>query len=257
MSLPSCFRNSQQCFDNTIIEGILVDLEDEESKEELNMVKRIANHLYQKYNLWQMNEMITREDIYHYGVIGLLNAKKKYDPERGASFRAYAPVRISGEIISALRKYPLVRLPQEKQKQVRLLKNTRNELACENLDPSLENIQAKLGWSYAQILAAENLMMTFSSTDDDETRLEIKSERNISNPETIEEVIQWCMEALKNNDDKGLMGIFEARALGNVKLKQLAQQNGCSIQTICNRYDQAKKQMGSCLEEHGFDPEEK
>ena len=234
-----------------------MDLEDEESKEELNMVKRIANHLYQKYNLWQMEEMITREDIYHYGVIGLLDAKRKYDPEKGASFKAYAPIRIRGEIISALRKCPMVRLPQEKQTQVRLLRNARNELASENLAPTLENIQARLGWSYAQILSAENLMMTFSSTDDEATRLEIKSERSVSNPETIEEVIQWCMEALKNNDDKGLMGIFAARALDNVKLKQLALQYGCSIQTICNRYDQAKKQMGSCLEEHGFDPEEK
>lgn len=237
--------------------------EDNDLEEELNMVKRIVNHLYKKYNLQQINEMISREDIYHYGIIGLLDAKRKYDPQKGACFQAYAPIRIRGEIISALRKFPLVRLPQKKQNQVRLMKNTINELASENLAPSLKNIQERLGWSYSQILSVEKLMMTFFSTDDNSKNQDLKSDREFSNPEVamlkteIKKVMERCMKSLKNKGEMDIKGIFIARERKNVTLKQLAQQNGCSIQTICNKHNQAKQQLRSCLEEHGFDPGEK
>ncbi|MCG8684837.1 MAG: sigma-70 family RNA polymerase sigma factor [Desulfobacterales bacterium] len=234
--------------------------ENKQLKEELKMVKRIANHLYKEYDLWQMNDVMTRDDIYHYGVLGLMDAKKKYDSQKNPNFRAYAPVRIKGEIIDALRKYGLVRLPQQKQNQVRILKDTINELVKEDRAPNLENIQEKLGWSYSKILSTEKLMMIVYSIDDESKNLDIKSDGKCSNPESplmgteLGMVMERCMKRLKNNSEKI---ILMARELKNVRLKKLAEQFGCSIQTICNRHNRAKLKMRSCLEEHGWNLEEK
>lgn len=228
--------------------------------EELKMVKRIANHLYEEYNLRQMNDVITREDIYHYGVIGLMDAKKKYDSGKRASFKTYAPIRVRGEIIDALRKNALIRLPQKKQNQVRLLKNARNELAAEGLAPSLDNLRERLGWSYPEILSAEKLMMSVYSVDDESKKQDIQSSRKFSNPEgpllgtELARVMKLCLGRLKNNAERI---ILEARELKKVALRQLAEQFGCSIQTVCNMHNRAKQQMRSCLGKHGWDLEEK
>jgi RNA polymerase sigma factor for flagellar operon FliA len=43
------------------------------------------------------------ESLVHSGVVGLLEALERYDPERGVSFQTYARHRIHGEIIQCLR----------------------------------------------------------------------------------------------------------------------------------------------------------
>lgn len=43
------------------------------------------------------------EPLVHSGVVGLLEALDRFDPEKGVSFRAYARYRIHGEIIQCLR----------------------------------------------------------------------------------------------------------------------------------------------------------
>jgi len=46
---------------------------------------------------------IDGESLVHSGVVGLLEALDRYDPERGVSFHAYAKYRIHGEIVQCLR----------------------------------------------------------------------------------------------------------------------------------------------------------
>lgn len=48
---------------------------------------------------------IDPQDIYQFGVVGLIKAVEKYDPEKGAQFESYAPYRIRGEIVDHLRQY--------------------------------------------------------------------------------------------------------------------------------------------------------
>lgn len=43
------------------------------------------------------------DDLVQSGFIGLLEASKRHDPDRGASFRTYAGIRIRGEILDWLR----------------------------------------------------------------------------------------------------------------------------------------------------------
>ena len=51
-----------------------------------------------------------REDLIAWGVVGLVQAARRYRADRGASFRAYAAQRVRGQILDALRERdPLTR----------------------------------------------------------------------------------------------------------------------------------------------------
>ncbi len=63
------------------------------------LVKRIAHHL-----MARLPSSVVLEDLVQSGMIGLLEAAKKYDSTKGASFETYAGIRIRGSIIDEVRK---------------------------------------------------------------------------------------------------------------------------------------------------------
>jgi RNA polymerase sigma factor for flagellar operon FliA len=63
------------------------------------LVKRIAQHV-----MVRMPASVQLEDLIQAGMIGLLEASKKYDASQGASFETYAGIRIRGAIIDEMRK---------------------------------------------------------------------------------------------------------------------------------------------------------
>ncbi|NVK42658.1 MAG: RNA polymerase sigma factor FliA [Oceanospirillaceae bacterium] len=63
------------------------------------LVKRIAYHL-----LARLPSSVVLEDLIQAGMIGLLEAARKYNPGKGASFETYAGIRIRGAIIDEVRR---------------------------------------------------------------------------------------------------------------------------------------------------------
>jgi RNA polymerase sigma factor for flagellar operon FliA len=63
------------------------------------LVKRIAYHL-----LARLPASVQVEDLMQAGMIGLLEAAKKYDSGKGASFETYAGIRIRGAMLDEVRK---------------------------------------------------------------------------------------------------------------------------------------------------------
>src|SRR5690554_7355408 len=63
------------------------------------LVKRIAYHL-----LGRLPASVQVEDLMQAGMIGLLEASKKYDAGKGASFETYAGIRIRGAMLDEVRK---------------------------------------------------------------------------------------------------------------------------------------------------------
>jgi RNA polymerase sigma factor for flagellar operon FliA len=63
------------------------------------LVKRIAHHL-----LARLPSSVLVDDLIQAGMIGLLEAARKYDSSKGASFETYAGIRIRGSIIDEVRK---------------------------------------------------------------------------------------------------------------------------------------------------------
>ncbi|WP_417583402.1 RNA polymerase sigma factor FliA [Nitrincola sp.] len=63
------------------------------------LVKRIAQHL-----LARLPSSVVLDDLVQAGMIGLLEAARKFDPGKGASFETYAGIRIRGSIIDEVRR---------------------------------------------------------------------------------------------------------------------------------------------------------
>lgn len=63
------------------------------------LVKRIAHHL-----LLRMPASVQIDDLVQSGMIGLLEAARKYDVSKGASFETYAGIRIRGSMLDEVRK---------------------------------------------------------------------------------------------------------------------------------------------------------
>lgn len=67
--------------------------------ENIGLVQRIANKI-----AGSMPSHITADDIYSYGIFGLLEAVERYNPEYGIPFNNFASIRIKGAIIDGIRK---------------------------------------------------------------------------------------------------------------------------------------------------------
>lgn len=64
-----------------------------------DLVKRIAHHM-----MGRMPSNVAVDDLIQAGMIGLIDASKKFDQSKGASFETYAGIRIRGAMIDELRK---------------------------------------------------------------------------------------------------------------------------------------------------------
>ncbi len=63
------------------------------------LVKRIAHHL-----MARLPASVVVDDLIQSGMIGLLEASKKYEASKGASFETYAGIRIRGAMMDEMRK---------------------------------------------------------------------------------------------------------------------------------------------------------
>ncbi len=139
---------------------------------------------------------LTKDDLYQYGVIGLLKALSNYKPDFGAEFKTYAYKRIQGEIIDALRKEGIV--SRDRFQRLRQVELMTNRLLVElGREPLPEEICAELEISeeeYYQALQTAQLHYTVSLEDSfyDEDGNEIYRADNLTDFESsqIEEQLQ-------------------------------------------------------------------
>lgn len=68
-------------------------------REHASLVKRIAYHL-----LNRLPDSVQLDDLIQSGMIGLIEAARKYDGGKGASFETYAGIRIRGAMLDEVRK---------------------------------------------------------------------------------------------------------------------------------------------------------
>ena len=86
-----------------------------------DLVKRIAQHMVAK-----MPARVQVDDLIQSGMIGLLEAAKKYDNDKGASFETYAGIRIRGAIVDEIRKGDWV--PRSVHRNSRKISDTIHQL---------------------------------------------------------------------------------------------------------------------------------
>lgn len=68
-------------------------------KQHAPLVKRIAYHL-----MGRLPSSVMVDDLIQAGMMGLLEARRQYDPSQGASFETYASIRVRGAMLDELRR---------------------------------------------------------------------------------------------------------------------------------------------------------
>jgi RNA polymerase sigma factor for flagellar operon FliA len=120
-------------------------------------------------------------DLVSYGLLGLIGAIERYDPDRDVKFETYAIARIKGSIIDELRAMDWV--PRSVRARARDIERAIGELeAHSGRVPNEEEIAAKLGVSQDELdenlleisrssIAALDELWTISSTGGDQVAL--------------------------------------------------------------------------------------
>lgn len=94
--------------------------------------------------LWRLPRHLSREDLLSSGVVGLLDAIKRFRPDQGAQFQTYAIPRIRGAILDELRAHDT--MSRSAREKIRRVKQAVVELEGELLDtPSEDDIAGRLG----------------------------------------------------------------------------------------------------------------
>lgn len=107
---------------------------------------------------------INKEDLVQAGVLGLLEALKRFDPARGVKFETYASLRIRGAMLDELRS--LSWLPRSLFRQMRALNTAEQKLVASlGREPTDEELAAELNMpqeKYRKLTAAINTAVTVS-----------------------------------------------------------------------------------------------
>ncbi len=89
------------------------------------------------------NAILSQEDLYQCGMIGLLGALERYKPDSQAAFKTYAYKRIHGEVIDAIRKEGM--LGRDKYDQIKAIEKTTMALTARlEREPSTDEICTEL-----------------------------------------------------------------------------------------------------------------
>ena len=105
-------------------------VKEEAIKKYLPLVKYIVGRI----NLPREN-VLKREDLNQYGIVGLLDSIERYNPNIGVTFKTFAYKRIHGEIVDAIRKSGVLSRSQINKisKLTRAIELLKNELGREPL----------------------------------------------------------------------------------------------------------------------------
>lgn len=78
----------------------------------------LVHYLAGKLNIFSSSSM-DRDELYSAGVMGLLDAIEKFDPEKGVEFQTFATIRVRGSIIDEIRRTDWVpRSVRQKSKHI-------------------------------------------------------------------------------------------------------------------------------------------
>ncbi|MBS0289793.1 MAG: RNA polymerase sigma factor FliA [Proteobacteria bacterium] len=183
------------------------DADDSFIKEYAPLVKRIAHHL-----LARLPAIIQAEDLIQAGMIGLIEAARNFDENKGATFITYAGIRIRGAMLDEIRKGDWA--PRSVHKNSRKVAQAMREV--ENLtgkDARDIDVAKTLGISleeYHQILQDSNSAKIFAFEDlgVNEEALESPTTNPITGP----------LEGIQREDFKQKLGVEIAKLPEREKL---------------------------------------
>ena len=230
--------------------------------EEKALVWRIVKEVHtNRFAGWD-TAPIGREDLYHFGLVGLLEAKPRFDRTRGVPWPAFAAYRVRGAMMDQLRRLPLVRLPQGLHQKVRALKSLRDERISAGKPADPETLAAEMNMTVEEVhrtwAASPALLRVEAGVgagEDDSGPAGITMVDPDPGPDAQMErremaaLVQKCLDLLPSPEDRL---IILGRVLHGLKLRELADTLGCSIENVRLRQQRVQRLLRSCMEEHGW-----
>ena len=192
---------------------------------------------------------IDADDLYSVGVTGLIAAVRKYDPEQGSTFPAYASMRIRGAILDELRRMDWC--PRRARARARKMKE-----AINNLEQRLgrvakeEEIRADLGLSEKEFAKwlEDSKPVTFIAIDQRSEMEEsegaslhelLADEADVTGRDNLEkeELLQIMSQRIKELPDipRKILAMYYFE---NMRLAEIAAVFGLTESRICQIHSQ-------------------
>jgi len=110
------------------------------------MVRQVAYRMARRFP-----QCVDADDLINIGMIGLIDAVDRYQPDRAPSFGAYARIRVQGAIVDEMRKNDWV--PRSVRDRATMINRAKRELK-EKLkrDPTTAEVAARLGVNRERLL---------------------------------------------------------------------------------------------------------
>ncbi len=231
------------------------------------LVQRIVHRVYIRYTPGGADgRALTKEELFHYGIIGLLEAQKNFTTALGTPWAVFAAFRIEGAMLDHLRKAPLIRLPQDVQKRVREVKECQSQLEHDGLLVTAYNLAEQLGWSITEVEQTLALIPSVITIAEEDSHLDdggnftdggaiLTNHSEESDPQAnllkkeLSQLVEHCLQTLPEIRDRL---IIKARKLEDVTLRELAASFNCSIESVRKREKIALIQLKECLQRKGW-----
>lgn len=214
------------------------------------LVKRIAHHM-----MVSLPPSVQVEDVIQSGMIGLLDAARRYRETEGAQFETYAVQRIRGAMLDGLRQADW--LPRSLRRSLRRIEATIAKLEQQNgRPPSEQDLASALDMTLAdyqrllqdargyQLVSYEDL-----KGDDDESFLERFSVDDRPDPlgalleSSLREELAAAIDDLPERE-KRVMGLYYEQDLN---LREIGEVLGVSESRVCQLHTQAIARLRSRL----------
>lgn len=201
-----------------------------------SLVKKIALHIKRR-----LPSYIELEDLLQSGFVGLIEARKAYQENMGASFETFASIRIQGAIIDALRKNSWG--TREATKNMRIIGEAISVIEQrEKKTPSSSEIAAELGVTldeYTKMCQQASVchMMNIDFLENDQALLNSPEE----NPDKIAETEQNIYQIKKTLNDlpQREQYVLSLYYVEEFTLKQIAEILDLTEARVCQLHSQA------------------
>ena len=239
------------------------------------LVSYIAWEVYHEWNLrGGRSGDFEAKELIQVGWLGLLEAARRFDPNRGIKFSTFATYRIRGAILDYLGA-PLIRLPRARQQRLAEIDRARKQLQQLGQEPLLARLTAGLTGrettpeaalegpqalhahenSWPEVISFEETaqesqheIISHHPTPEQEAFGKERQERKLK----ILQAFEACIKRLPFD----LMTIFILRDLGELTLQEVAQVMGLKIDAVRRRQLRARQAIRGCLEKAGWPVED-
>ncbi|GAA4652313.1 RNA polymerase sigma factor FliA [Kistimonas scapharcae] len=212
------------------------------------LVKRIARHLSAR-----MPASVQLDDLVQAGMVGLLEAARKFDVDKGASFETFAGIRIRGAMLDEIRRgdwgprsvYRNSRRVSEAIRAVeaRLGRDSRDAEVAAEMDVSLEEY-----FNILQDLRGCRLFSFEDMFDSEESRLQRRSENNAPEmdlqTEKFRKALGSAIETLSEREQLVLNLYYEKE----LNLKEIGKVLGVSESRVSQIHSQAALRLRARLQ---------